>query len=76
MGRCGCCGRYDVSTHPLKASMPVKPKNRPGLARARKNYPTADFDQFSLYSAGTMIITDSASDHFIACITEPNTGSF
>ena len=39
--------------------MTVKPKNRPGLVRSRKNYPTYYFDQFSLYSTGISLGPDS-----------------
>ena len=43
----------------------VEPKNQPGSAEALKNYPryiiAVDFDQFSLYSTGAMIIYDRLS---------------
>jgi len=48
------------------ASPPVKPKNRPGPARPGHvkialDITAVEFDQFSLYSTGTMIMYDRLS---------------
>jgi len=51
---------------------------RPGHVKIALDITAVEFDQFSLYSAGTMIIYDrlSLKQLYRACIKGPNIGSF
>ena len=69
VGYCkNCSSKHDVISRVIQM---VKPKNRPGPARARKiaiDITTVDFDQFSLYSAGTMITYNRLSLQPLCCV--------